>query len=474
MIYRNSYFSKELRQAYNENIISYKRQVMFALFLGLVSFAIHFIFQTLTKSVLSDAVPEFMQPSYFSTIYTYINVAFISNVLYLMVYYDYLSFTEIKENRWYLLVKMGYEPLSMIFSKLIARLFNIFFVYTIGFLFTILMTVFLKYNFIYKYFPALYITGLIDLIVVVMVSMTASLYLKYLINARYFLFFSAAIIIMIKVFTGYYSIVSNRILMQNIYNLFDFAKSLYLPLSAVTVFICIVFCILKADSIARYYRLPYSLTKNELPGEVNIVLADQKTGLPDPKNLSNLYKVETQSKVVDIIVTTILIIFVCTALLFNVMTILISTSQPGKEVTIFGQIPYVFKTATMQPTIMENDLAYFRRTDSQEPIGRGEVVIFTENNIVYIERVISIEDGIYIVDIDNYPPMAQEGAMIKKVNRDKIYGVYTSRNRWLGALILFSNTIIGRFIFLLIPAVLLFFYKPIISFFSRQKNYLNE
>lgn len=226
MIYRNNYFSKELRQAYIENKISFKRQMMLALFLGLVSFAIHFIFQTLTESVLSDAVPEFMQPSYFSTLYTYINIALIFNAVYFIVYYEYLSFEEIRKNRWYLLVKMGYEPISMIFSKLFARIFYVVLVYSMGFVFIIFLTVFLKYNFIYQYFAALYITGLVDLIIIVIVTMTASLYLKNLTNARYFVLSAAVLIIVFKVYSGYYKIVSNRVLMQNIYNLFNFSSTL--------------------------------------------------------------------------------------------------------------------------------------------------------------------------------------------------------------------------------------------------------
>jgi hypothetical protein len=57
--------------------------------------------------------------------------------------------------------------------------------------------------------------------------------------------------------------------------------------------------------------------------------------------------------------------------------------------------------------------------------------------------------------------MSQKGAMRKVVSREAIYGVFTGRNRWLGALILFANTVTGRFVFLLVPAVLLFFYKVI-------------
>ena len=53
------------------------------------------------------------------------------------------------------------------------------------------------------------------------------------------------------------------------------------------------------------------------------------------------------------------------------------------------------------------------------------------------------------------------------VAREQVYGVHTSNNRWLGAIILFANTIIGRLIFLLIPTFLIFFYEPIVDFFRN-------
>ncbi len=119
---------------------------------------------------------------------------------------------------------------------------------------------------------------------------------------------------------------------------------------------------------------------------------------------------------------------------------------------------------------MENDLAYFRRVDLTEAVNVGEVVLFQEKKVVYVERIISKEDDQYEVDIDYYPPMSQVGAMKKTISRDAIYGVYTSRNRWLGALILFANTIFGRLTFLLVPAFILFFYKPIRTFIENNKT----
>jgi hypothetical protein len=66
--------------------------------------------------------------------------------------------------------------------------------------------------------------------------------------------------------------------------------------------------------------------------------------------------------------------------------------------------------------------------------------------------------------------MSQRGAMLKTVARQAVHGVYSGRSRWLGALILFANTIVGRLLFLLLPAVLLFYHRPIANISGRKKQ----
>ena len=78
------------------------------------------------------------------------------------------------------------------------------------------------------------------------------------------------------------------------------------------------------------------------------------------------------------------------------------------------------------------------------------------------------DGNLYQVDIDSYPPMSRPGAMIKSVEREAILGVYSGKNRWLGALVLFANTIFGRLLFLLIPVILLFYHRPITKKLLKQ------
>ncbi|MDP4109008.1 MAG: S26 family signal peptidase [Bacillota bacterium] len=469
MIYKNSYFRKELRQAYIENKISTSRKLAFALFLGMLAFAVHFVLQSLSESVLSDAIPQVMQPSYFSTVSIYVTISFFINILYFMIYYEYLSFAEIRRNRWYLLEKMGYMPLRMIFSKLFAYIFSLISIYSTGFVFTIILTVFLKYTFVYKYLPALFIKGLIDLIVVGIVFMTASIFIMNPGNARYFMLLFTAATVIIRFATGYTRLTSDRILMQDVGNMFDLGKTVYIPISAAIILICFIICVYKARNVARFYSLPSGAYKKLVPEDSAVMMMD-RSGKLSPFGKGEI----NRGKIIEVVTSVLFVLFVLSALAVNIFIILISTSQPGREVTIKGVIPYIFKSDTMEPTIMINDLAYFRRVDQTESIKTGDIILFQDKKVVYVERVLSQSGGELSVDIDFYPPLTQVGSMKKTVGRKSVYGVYTHSNRWLGALILFANTIFGRLLFLLIPAFVLFFYKPIINFFEENKTFEDE
>ncbi|MDQ7095409.1 S26 family signal peptidase [Desulfosporosinus sp. PR] len=462
MIYKNSYFKKELRQAYMGNKISTNRKLASALFLGLVSFALYFVFQTLQKSVLADVAPQIMQASYFSTVYLYIHIAVVFNILYFIVYYDYLFFSEIRKNSWYLLIQMGYQPMIMFLAKFFALMYSVLLIYTVGFAATIILTFFLKYTFIVSYLPTLYLVGLADLLLLAILSMTFSLYARTVINGRYWTFFSAAAIFVLKITLGQYAIISNRVLMQNILILFDLKLSLYWAVGAAIMIVCCLICFWRSKNLAKYYNLPFDSIST--PAGVELMEIDSKTG---KRTLIGRAKEGWRGRIVDTVTTILLIAFICAALAFNVFIILINASTPGQEVTIRGVIPFVFSTGTMEPEIMNNDLAYFQKVDVQYPLEKGQIILFEENNVLFVERIIAKTGNQLTVDIDNYPPMSQIGAMKKTVSRQDVHGLYRGRNRWLGALILFANTIVGRLLFLLVPAVLLFYQGKIHKYFRR-------
>ncbi len=417
--------------------------------------------RTLKKSVLSDAVPEIMQQSYFSTLYIYIHLALPLNAAYFLLYYDWLFFREIRGNAWYLLIKTGYLPSRMIFLKFLALLLSVTAVYGVGYLTVLLLTMLLKYTFIAAYLPTLFLAGLTELALLTAAAMTASLIGRDTASCRYLTALSALLLPLLKQLTGYYAVLKNRAAMQDLRNLFDPAISLYMPLAAVLLLSFTAVCSLRAGSLARYYAVGEEESAGGLPPGATLSKPDPRTGSLRPVGEKPAHSPAAQ--IAGVLLTAVSAAFIGLALLFNGFILLISTSTPGNEITIRGVIPYIFQSDTMQPDILQNDLAYFRRVDAQSPVKVGEIVLFRHNNVVYVERIIEQNaDGI-TVDIDHYPPLSESGAMVRTISREDIYGVYSGKNRWLGALILFANTIIGRLLFLLVPAVLLFYRKPLMK-----------
>lgn len=468
MIYKTGYFRKEMRQAYAEDKAGAKRKLAFALFLGLISFAVFFVLQTLNRSVLSEAAPQIMQASYFSTVYIYIHLALVLSAVYFIVFYDYLFFSELRKNSWYMLIKMGYRPAAMILMKFIALLSSVLLIYSIGFGFVVLLTFFLKYSFIFAYMPTLYLSGLVDLLLLTAFAMTLSLFIRTVTNARYLIAFSAALIPVLKTATGYYGILSNRVTMQDIRNVFALNRSAFMLVASVLLLACFITSALRAGNLAKYYVLQEDELARLSPG-ITIGRLDDKTGRP----ITQVHKPERQLKIFNAVFTAVFVLFICVALLFNGAIILLGTAAPGNEVTIRGYIPYIFQSDTMQPDIMYNDLAYFKRVDRQQPVSLGQIVLFQQDKVVYVQRIVEISGDNITVDVDHYPPMSDTGAMLKTIGREDIYGIYAGRNRWLGALILFSNTIIGRLLFLLVPAILLFYRKQIWGLL-KSKSKIND
>jgi len=460
MIYRNSYWSKELRQGYTEKRISTRRKNAFGLFSGLISFVLFFTLQTLRESVLYDAVPEIMQTSYFSTVYLYLHVSFLLNMVYLMVYCDVLLFSEIRSNSWYLLIQLRHSAPAMIFLKLLSLILFTVQNYTAGFLLTIFLTVFLKYPFVVAYLPALYFSGLFDLVSLLILSAAVSLFVRDPGGSRWIPLFSAVLIKSLEAGTGYYVILSNRVTMQSFGSLFDLTQSVYLPVMAATSAVCVLICILRAGRLARYYH------PSDTPLSASIGRIQPRTGKVIME--SNHTKEPRHRKLLGAVSTVFLIAVILVNLALNLFIIFTNAFTPGSEVEIAGRIPLIFQSSTMEPEIMKNDLAFFLRSETDQQLKTGQIILFEQDHVLYIEKILSQNGENLTVDIDNYPPLSEVGAMRKTVQRADVHGVYSGRSRWLGALILFANTIIGRLVFLVAPAVLLFYRGQITAVFRRR------
>ena len=244
--------------------------------IAILSFIIHLVLQALTRSVLSQSVPQFMMPSYFSTISLYVLVAFTMYIVYMIRYFDLLTFAEISANKWYTLAKNGYDPLKMILTKLLIRLKEIVIYYTIGYIVTILLTMLLQYPFIVNYMISLYMVGLVDIIFVTVVTMECSLFITEQRDARYVIVISAIIIWILRLSSGYYNLISDPVSMQNITHLFDyFGQSNYLFYFLIVVIIALITLVVRAQKISQYTNFPFYEKDMDLDDGVRIVIPKQ-------------------------------------------------------------------------------------------------------------------------------------------------------------------------------------------------------
>ena len=467
MIYRSSYLSKELQQARRGRRAGSWRVTAFGLFLGLLSFALYFMAQTMTESVFAESVPQVMQANYFSTLYIYLHVAAVIHTIYLLVFHEVIFFGDIAKKAWYSLIQLGYRPASLILSKTAALFIFTFYSYSLGFGFTVFLTFFLKYALVSAYMPALYLAGLIDVFLIGAAALFLSAMLKTAVNARYLTFLALILVFVLKSATGFSRILSNSLAMRKIETLWDLEKSIYFPLAAALILILTLAAAIRAGLLTRRYPL--------FPGRYEAVLKDQPP-LVRISRTGRRKKIGHPSRprgkhVLDVTISILLVVFILAAILFNVAILVLNATAKGKIASFGGVIPYVFKSSTMEPEIKVNDLAFFRKLEGKTAVEAGQVILFEQDQEIFVERVIKIEGaGHYAVDIDNYPHESEYETMVKTVLEEEIIAIYSGRSRWLGAVILFANTIFGRILFLLIPAILLFFQRSAADWVTQKKK----
>ena len=465
MIYRDGYLGKELRQASSSARAGPRKKTAFGLFLGLLSFSFYFMAQTMTESIFAETLPQVMQANFFSTAYIYIHVALVLFTFYLIYHYPDLLFVEIRDNAWYPLQKAGRRPASMIFLKAVGLLSSTVYIYTIGFIFTVFLTFFLKYGLEAPYLPALYLTGLMDVLVMTVLALFLSVFIRTVINGRYLTLLALVLLFVLKVRTGYSRLVANRLAMVDAGVLFNPGRSRFTLIVAALAGLALLLAF--AGALGRSRKITVK-APGMLPHDREVLVINRKTGRKrtlDERRVSG-----SRKKLFDGVISFLIVFFILVALIINAGILVINATSTGKHVAIRGVIPYIFKTRTMEPEIKLNDLAFFDVYQENQLIEVGQIILFDEKEDFFVERVTAKDASGYTVDIDSYPAGADQGAMIKEVNRDQIAGVYKSRSRWLGALILFANTIFGRILFLLIPALLLFFQKYVLHRKEREDH----
>ncbi len=481
MLYNTSFIRKEFRNSYTQQSFSYRRQVALGVFLGLLTFALYFSLQTLKESVLNTAAPYLLLPSFFSTLYIYLFVSLFFNVWLYIANYEYMTLLEVQENRWYALVQLWYSPMRLIASKIVARILAQLGIYTVGYIATIFLTSFLKFPLVTDYLFTMYLMGMLDVVLLAMLSLTMSLFIRDMYNARYMVGIVAICVIGFKLISQYFAVLSDRARMGNLANMFDSTQTIYMAVVGFIILVCIVLCMVKGIYLARTYNAPMlrtlPLLKQKPEGTVVVGVASSKK-----KKNERVLEAYTSPRgnpkrwnLPSLISSILVIVAIVAMVLINIVVLAFGYASPDKETSINGVIPYIFQSYTMEPAIMYNDVAFFRKVDTQEKLQVGDILLYKDN----AESVSVGELKDFILDAETGEPTGEletdilyyaderyRGMAAQTVSREKVYGVHTSNNRWFGAIVLFANTIIGRLILLLIPTFLIFFYEPITGFFK--------
>ncbi len=490
MLYNTGFVRKELRNAYTQQSFSYRRQFSLGIFLGLLTFALYFSLQTLKESVIADVAPYLLLPSFFATLYIYLFVSLVFNVWLFIVNYEYMTLVEVRQNRWYALVQLGYSPARMIASKIAARILAQLGTYTVGYLATLFLTSFLKFPLVLDYLLTMYLMGLVDIVLLALVSLTASLFLRDLYNARYTVGILALCVLGFKFISQYFTILSDRTRMNNLANMFDTTQTVYMAVVGGIIVLCIAVCMVRGTQLAKLYNrpLPRALPQLRQKPEGTVVVGEVSRRRMRQKD-SLVVEARTTPdsgkkrwNLPSLLTSVVVIASIAAMVLMNVLVLAFGYASPEKETSIYGVIPYVFQSHTMEPAIMYNDVALFRKVDAQQPLHVGDILLYKDvGGAVNVGKLMAFvtdpttgaATGDLTTDVLYYADERYRGMAQQTVAREKVYGLHIGNNRWFGAVVLFANTIIGRLILLLIPTFLIFFYEPIVNFFrtvTREKN----
>jgi signal peptidase I len=165
--------------------------------------------------------------------------------------------------------------------------------------------------------------------------------------------------------------------------------------------------------------------------------------------ITHKFDTNTKLRILTKILNSLLFMVILAFIIINVLVLLISISTARKEISILRIIPYVFQSDTMQPAIMYNDLVFFKKAENIEA-SSGDIIIYEANGEANIARVQLSQAEKVIVSIDNHPSENEGKVYRETINKNQIYGKYIGKSRWLGLLLLFANSTIGRLILLAI------------------------
>ena len=199
----------------------------------------------------------------------------------------------------------------------------------------------------------------------------------------------------------------------------------------------------------------------DLDDGVRIVIPKQDSY----EDIVNQFVRNQRHKGFDQLVMTVLIAAITCSIVVNLFVLYVSTASPEKKSEAFGKIAYIVETDEMEPDLLCNDLAFFDSIGRTDAVYENEIILYETKEGPRTGFIKTIDENHNMV-VETRKHTAQKQDII--ICKEDVYGTLTGRNPWLGVLLLFANTIFGRLLCLLIPALLLYYYKPIKNYLRRR------
>lgn len=160
-------------------------------------------------------------------------------------------------------------------------------------------------------------------------------------------------------------------------------------------------------------------------------------------------------KIVKKILTSIIMIILCSILFVSGVILINSYIKPNEVPSFFGWKPFIVLSGSMETQIMTGDVAVVKKIDANE-LKENDIIAFKDDdNIVITHRIIEIikdENGNtkYKTKGDNNND--EDDGFVRP---EQIEGIYKFRIGKLGNLALFVQTPVGMVICISIPLILL-------------------
>lgn len=475
MIYKINLLKKELSYGYYQKQDGFKQLVGLGVFFGMLAFSVYFVMQTLTQSVLTDDAPYFMRPSYFSTTFLYLMVSGLGFLIYFEGKFSQVSFAEVYDNSWYCMTHLKYPVWAMVLAKLLAQFMSVLIIYSTGFVVTLLLSSILKFPLVIDFLVSQYFIGLVNATGILILVMLVSMLVRDLANAKSWVSFLTLVTFLLQFPSGFYTITTNMAKMKIFLNLWT--DSWYLWMVVGCTFVVMMICIWRGSRLARMFNPPSENGAPSLTGrlgeDVRVVVMTESNNTFIRKQAGKLeaaYRPVNHFNLLSFLSTFLMVVVVVSMLMINLVLLAFNYASPEKETSILGYIPYIFQSTTMEPAVYYNDIAFFEKIDNYVKVDPEDIVLFKDDvGAVQVRKIFDfyMDDKTGVeranADITHYVEGAEKDALKTTLARSQVYGRLIGTNRYLGVVVLFANTMIGRLLFLLIPTFFIFFSGPILT-----------